>query len=262
MRPRTIAFVIAALLGAALFARLGVWQVSRLHERQARNAVIRERRAAPPLPMDSLRVADSMHDWGERHGYLEKLYHRRARITGVASYNGEVIVAQRTHDGSPGVWLVTPVRSSENEPATIVVRGWAYSPDGVTVDRARWREGDNITVEGWLDEMPGRSPNPYVVKDRPDVLRRLDVVALAEHAGVPLRWVVLWATGPAPTDPSSGTPARFTLSELDDGPHRSYAIQWFSFAAIALVGAGIVVRNDMRTQHETAREPALPATRV
>ena len=30
---------------------------------------------------------------------------------------------------------------------------------------------------------------------------------------------------------------------LDEGPHRSYAIQWFSFAAIALVGGTLLVRG-------------------
>jgi cytochrome oxidase assembly protein ShyY1 len=30
---------------------------------------------------------------------------------------------------------------------------------------------------------------------------------------------------------------------LDDGPHLSYAIQWFAFTLIALVFAGIMLRN-------------------
>jgi cytochrome oxidase assembly protein ShyY1 len=31
---------------------------------------------------------------------------------------------------------------------------------------------------------------------------------------------------------------------LDDGPHRSYAVQWFCFAAIALGGAVAVIRRE------------------
>jgi cytochrome oxidase assembly protein ShyY1 len=34
--------------------------------------------------------------------------------------------------------------------------------------------------------------------------------------------------------------ARLTPPPLDEGPHLSYAIQWFAFAAIALIGAGAV----------------------
>ena len=250
MRPRTLGFLLASLIGAALFIRLGLWQVSRLHERQARNAIMRGRLAAPTAPLDSLR------------GSPEELRYRRASVRGVASYNGETILAQRSHEGSPGVFFLTPVRTARGDSAIIVVRGWAYSPDGITVDRARWQEGDTIAVEGCLDELPGPTPAPYALKDRTDILRRLDGPAIAQHAGVPLRPMILWATGPAPANPTSGTPARFPLPELDDGPHRSYAIQWFSFAAIALVGAGLVVRNDRRTQYETAREPAVPVTRA
>jgi hypothetical protein len=37
--------------------------------------------------------------------------------------------------------------------------------------------------------------------------------------------------------------ARLTPPPLDDGPHLNYAIQWFAFAVIALVGAGVVIRQ-------------------
>jgi cytochrome oxidase assembly protein ShyY1 len=36
------------------------------------------------------------------------------------------------------------------------------------------------------------------------------------------------------------------MPALDSGPHRGYAIQWFSFAAIALFGALAVVRRERR----------------
>jgi cytochrome oxidase assembly protein ShyY1 len=36
---------------------------------------------------------------------------------------------------------------------------------------------------------------------------------------------------------------------MDEGPHLGYAIQWFTFALIALVGAGVAVRADRRGSH-------------
>jgi cytochrome oxidase assembly protein ShyY1 len=42
----------------------------------------------------------------------------------------------------------------------------------------------------------------------------------------------------------AGHPARRELPVLDDGPHRSYAVQWFCFAAIALGGAAAVIRRE------------------
>jgi surfeit locus 1 family protein len=44
--------------------------------------------------------------------------------------------------------------------------------------------------------------------------------------------------------PESGAPPfpmRLELPETDDGPHLGYAIQWFSFAAIGLIGWLVLV---------------------
>jgi surfeit locus 1 family protein len=48
-------------------------------------------------------------------------------------------------------------------------------------------------------------------------------------------------------DSAGAHPARRELPALDDGPHLGYAMQWFAFATIALVGAGAVVRRDRRS---------------
>jgi cytochrome oxidase assembly protein ShyY1 len=41
-------------------------------------------------------------------------------------------------------------------------------------------------------------------------------------------------------------PARRDLPALDEGPHASYAVQWFCFAAVALGGAALVARRERR----------------
>jgi surfeit locus 1 family protein len=54
----------------------------------------------------------------------------------------------------------------------------------------------------------------------------------------------LVATIPDTTRPQGERVARLPPPALDEGPHLSYAIQWFSFAAIALIGgAAVAVRN-------------------
>jgi cytochrome oxidase assembly protein ShyY1 len=41
----------------------------------------------------------------------------------------------------------------------------------------------------------------------------------------------------------TGIPARVPIPEVtDEGPHLGYAFQWFIFATIAFVGAGIALR--------------------
>jgi surfeit locus 1 family protein len=47
----------------------------------------------------------------------------------------------------------------------------------------------------------------------------------------------------APDSVLSRFPRRLDPPELDDGPHLSYAIQWFAFTIIALVFAGIFLKQ-------------------
>jgi len=91
--------------------------------------------------------------------------------------------------------------------------------------------------------LPPFSATSDAMVDRPGTVTRLDRSRMEKRIGRPLRAVYLLATADSGTARSE-KPARFTLPVLDDGPHRSYAFQWFSFAAIAVVGAGIVIRNE------------------
>ena len=50
------------------------------------------------------------------------------------------------------------------------------------------------------------------------------------------------------------TPVRLELPQMDDGPHLNYAIQWFTFAVMALVGVGTLIAQDVRRGQ---RRPAL-----
>ena len=55
-------------------------------------------------------------------------------------------------------------------------------------------------------------------------------------------------------------PAPVTLPELDDGPHLSYAIQWFTFSAAVVVGWVLAVRKSIRTRQAAARRAAAAAS--
>jgi surfeit locus 1 family protein len=46
--------------------------------------------------------------------------------------------------------------------------------------------------------------------------------------------------------PPAALPVRLPPEELSEGPHLSYAIQWFTFATIAVVGAVILLRRERR----------------
>lgn len=237
-------FVTIAVACAAIFVRLGIWQLHRRGERRARNALVLARLHEPEADVESLPRDTST------------IRFRRVRVTGIPDYDHELVYAARSYRGSPGVNLLTPVRVPGHDTAVLVNRGWVYAPDGATVDHARWRERDS-TFTGYVDELPSKGGSTY--SGRP-VIARLgyDAVAtLLPYPVAPFYVVVLGDSAIAPD-----RLARLTVPPLDEGPHLNYAIQWFGFALVALVGAGFVLRQAREERGVSARGvPAAPAER-
>lgn len=232
MPRRTLAFVIFALVLAAGCVRLGFWQLSRLGERRAINARIAATLAAEPaVGMAAIRDPVTAR-------------YRRVRLTGRYDYARELVLTSRGRSGAPGVHVLTPLVVSDGPPV-LVNRGWAYAADGMTVDLARWREGDSATVEGYVEE--------FVVADamistpsQPRGIRRLDRDSIEARLGEPVAPFLVVDGHVAAAGDSLAQLIRLDLPTLSEGSHRSYAIQWFAFALIAVVGAGAVVQRTRR----------------
>ena len=216
------AFLALAVALAALFVRLGLWQLNRLADRRAQNRTVEARLAAPIVAFEEL-PADAAD--------------RRAFVRGVPDRAHEIVLTGRSRHGSPGVYVITPMQRAENDTAVLVVRGWVYAPDAATVDLARWGE-NREEYSGYVNVMPSTSPGPEprANQRRLRTLSRSSVAPLLPYP-VASRYLVA-------TDSAGGSaPARLPMVTLDDGPHLSYAIQWFAFAAIAVIGGGAVARR-------------------
>lgn len=240
MPRRTVLFLAIAVAAATLFIRLGVWQLERRGERRALNAVVAAR-------LDS-GVVDATRFLGDSSGAR----FRRATLTGTPDYAHEIILAARSLNGSPGVYLLTPVRPAGRDTFMLVNRGWVYSPDGATVDRRRWHERDSIWT-GYIEILPASAASGASAGAKPGdtLVYRLDRDAIARalpYAIAPTYLIAMEDSAAARRDtiPASNRVARLAPPALDDGPHLSYAIQWFAFAVIALVGAGLVALRGHR----------------
>jgi surfeit locus 1 family protein len=229
MRARNIVASVVVLLIAALFVRLGVWQLNRLGERRARNAEVAARTAVAPVSLAELPVDTA-----------ESLY-RRVQVTGVYDYPREFVLTGRSYNGSPGVYLFTPLRLVGSTRAVLVNRGWVYSPDAATVDLGKWREADTVTITAFVEEFPPARGLAEGADSRR--WRELDanrVARVLPYRVEPYFLVVL----PDGGAPRANEVARLSPPPLDEGPHKSYAIQWFSFAAIALFGLVLLARQE------------------
>lgn len=238
MPRRILLFCALAIVAATLFLRLGFWQVARLKERQAWNANFTRQQTTRPVDFRRLPP-----DTAAAH-------YRGVQITGRFDYGHELILSPRTRRGSPGVELLTPVRLDGTDTVVLVNRGWVYSPDAATVDQARWREGDSANLLAYVQLYA--ADTAMVKAANPRVIRRVTRAELAARLPYPVAPYFLIAVGDTA---DLLHPARRDLPALDEGPHRDYAIQWFIFAAIAVVGAGIVAWRD-RTRAAPVRSDA------
>lgn len=235
MSRRTISLLVLAAVVAAVCVRLGIWQLSRLGERRARNAAVAARLTQPATTRDRLPV-----DTAERH-------YRRVRVVGRALYDREFVLVNRTRNGSPGVHIVTPVAVAGADTLVLVNRGWIYSGNGTAVDLARWREADTLAVDGYV-EFPSRRQGPARLTSTPRAWRWLDPDAVGREVGAPVTrdYVVAEATPAEVETPPQDRPVRVPAPALDEGSHLSYAVQWFSFATVAVVGGLAFARADRR----------------
>lgn len=242
MSRRTLLLVVLALGFAAVCVSLGRWQLRRLAERRAHNAVVARRLGGAPQPVATLRDPAAT------------LRYRRVTARGVFDYAHELALGARSHDGSPGADILTPLRLPGADSAVLVDRGWVYSPDGVTVDFARWRERDTAAVTGYVAAFAPERARPATSRSHPRTLLRASYDSLAARLPYPVRRFYVVQLG----DSSAAAPVRLAPPPLDEGPHRSYAIQWFAFAAIAVVGAAAVVARERGVADASHRDTARP----
>jgi surfeit locus 1 family protein len=226
-RGRARLFFAITVVLAAVFVRLGLWQVDRLRERRAANRLALAARSVAPIALDA-------QPWPD----IATLQNHRIIVTGVYDLDHELVLRGQSAGGVPGVRVVTPLRPTNGASAILVQRGFIPSPDASTVDLSAVRETGTVQVEAiaFLLTDSATAGEPREAQGQ-TTWRRIELAEVRRRLPYPV--VPLLALQlPDSTLPS--LPRRDTPAILDDGPHLSYAVQWFSFAVTALVIGGII----------------------
>jgi surfeit locus 1 family protein len=239
MKRRNVLAALFAIITALIFSRLGVWQLQRLGERRTRNAALASRLNTPALPLSQLPADSAGAHW------------RRALATGSYDFDHQIVLSGRTHDGSPGVQIVTPLHLEGGGPAVLVDRGWVYSSNAATVDLAKWDEPPHASVTGYVEDFVHGGRGVARLPSHANAWTRLDADSLRAAFPFPIAPYYLVALDTLVDyrlahELPTVTPVRLELPLMDDGPHMGYAVQWFTFAAVALVGVGTLIAQDLR----------------
>ena len=236
--PSRVLLLLVFGLAAIAFARLGLWQVHRLHERRASNARSLAERSKPPVTLADAKAAGT------------GLVDRRVLARGAYDEDHTIILRGRVYQGVPGVELVSPLILGGGRTAILVNRGFVPTPDAFTVNPDSLRETGTLQVEGLALPIPTSGGAPLEHRTE-TTWARLDYEALSRRLPYPIAPIYLQQL---PDSALPRFPRRLDAPELDDGPHLNYAIQWFAFSAMALVFGVVIARQRRRPQLALYRE--------
>jgi cytochrome oxidase assembly protein ShyY1 len=242
-----LVLLLVVLVVCAGFGWLGSWQLGVAKHRGEQQA-LREARSQTRVPIDEVLVP--------QQSFSAKADGRRVSAQGTFDPAKQVLVTGRVQpggDGSVGWWVVGALRTTAGAWLP-VVRGWVPRPDNPAASPASAPSG-TVTVEGVLqpDEPAGGAA---VLPE--GQLATIDVAELVNRWGTPIYNGFLVATGqhadvpseapqPAPVPPPQPQPEGIAWRNA------AYAVQWWVFAAFALVMWGKMVQ-------QAARDEAVAAT--
>ena len=238
---------------------LGLWQLERLESRRTANARVAASLHAEPAPVEQVLAA------GVPAG--RELEWRPVTATGRYDEAGTVLVRNRQLDGANGFEVLVPLITGTGTgtgPALLVDRGWIPAargsarlevpspPPGEVVVTGRVRPGERLPDPQDL----GRSEGSPTGLPLPSI-RRIDPAQVGAGLSYPVYggYAELVAERPPP----AAAPTPLPEPTRGEGPHLSYAFQWFAFAVIALGGAWVLLRQDRAERAHSERPvPQVP----
>lgn len=252
--PRWLSFALLVVIMAIVCVGLGRWQLHRLEERQALNARLEAALSRPSVPVDELLAPGQP--------LPADLEWRAATATGRYAADQQLLVRNRTQGGRPGLHVLTPLVDSGGA-AILVDRGWI--PAGATATErveAPAPPAGEVVVTGRLRASQGesaRAAGDITAGMPPGQIPRIDVPGVADL----LRQRVYGGFMERVTEEPSADPAPEPVPppELGEGPHLAYAMQWFLFALVAVVGSFVLIREEARGGRErrhAADRPRVP----
>ncbi|MCL4410528.1 MAG: SURF1 family protein [Gammaproteobacteria bacterium] len=231
-------WIVATLLvvvAASVCVRLGIWQLDRLAETRAFNAHVYAVRAMQPLDLPAQIDLTTM-EW------------RAVHLSGTYDFENQVAIRNQFNGDQFGYHLITPLHLSDGT-AVLVDRGWIPA-DGNSAP-ADWRKYDQpgqVALSGIVrlsETNPplGGASDPTLTPDqtRLDFWIFVNVGRIGSQIPYPVLPVYI-QLDPKPNQSDPPIPFQPTL-DLSEGSHQSYAYQWFSFAALFIIGYSFYVNK-------------------
>lgn len=241
LRPKWVAFHLVVGAAIVVMVNFGFWQLRRLDQRQAFNAVIEARYDQPPVELGELLPVDADAD------AIERVEWRPVTASGRYLPDDGLLVVNRSQNGRAGANIVVPLRLDDGD-ILLVNRG--FVPLSIEIPPVPAVE---VEVTGRL--RPSEERRFGQLSDPADgtlrEVQRIDLDRLAPQFDAPLAPMYIDLISSNPSEPA-GIPEPVIAPDLSEGNHLSYAVQWFIFAVAVVAGWVLAVRRSARAQARAA----------
>lgn len=213
--------IILTLGGVTLFVVLGLWQLDRA---AYKGAIIDRHKLRLAQPAQHFDAADDLAD----------IEFRRLIVRGEYDLEHSFYVDNKLHRGAAGYLVLTPFKLAGSQQIILVDRGWVAlggSRQNLPAPRPAKVESPVTGVASFPDNSGFRLGELSLSGQWPLVIPYIDIEALQAQFSPQLLPLVLRL---APDQPGHYIRA-WKPVWADPEKSRAYAVQWFSFAIIAVI---------------------------
>lgn len=233
---RWAGYLSLTVIFAVVCGFLGQWQFDRRAQAQAEIARIDANYDSVPVPVNS--ALPALSDFTVDQRWLP------VTLTGTYLIDQQQLVRNRPYNGRPGFEVITPLRLTSGN-IFMVDRGWISigsrqdkpdlvptAPSGEVTVVARLKAGEPLLNARRTVAGSGQIPT-------------INLPQLATLVNQP-SYTGAYGLLASESVPSAILPAPSLRPIRDEGPHLSYALQWYVFALLSFIGLGWALRQEYR----------------
>jgi surfeit locus 1 family protein len=220
---------VAALGGVLLTCWLGFWQLSRGDEKLGMIKQLEEKSRMPELAALDLKSTLSSTE----------LLNRRIRLKGEWLAQYTVYLANRSHEGKSGFWVMTPLKLEDSK-VVMVIRGWSAwnASNPSLIPNNVQTPGGEVEVSGLVANSPSKMLELWGSQDarqesaaksylKSDIWQNFDVSQFSRQTGLALALFVHQLG-----EPSDGLIRDLPIQGVSPDRNYGYSVQWFLLSAL------------------------------
>ena len=228
------------LAGGALCVRLGIWQLDRLEQRRAFNTHVESIWMMEPITLS-----------GQSTENLTLMEYRTVSLSGKYDFEHQVALRNRHFQNVYGYHLLTPLLLDDGA-AVLVDRGWVpANGNDLPTDWRKYDQAGEISIQGQIrlgSTKPdmGGVPDPALAPGQ-EKLEFWNIVNL-ERIRLQMPYPLLAVYIQPDLDPQDLEPPIPYQPEIEisEGSHQGYAVQWFTYATILVLGYPFYLRQQIK----------------